>query len=99
MVIDFGHSKLTHVQLSQENGAGLIQLCHHGGVFVGDEVGQDTRAAGGADTPGEDLVLNRHGHAVHGTPVVALDNRMLGFAGTSESVIGYDRDVGVELPV
>ena len=99
MVVDFGHGVLAHIQLSQENGTGLIQLCHHGGGFFGYEVGQDPWAAGGADTFGEDLVLDRHGYAVHGTAVMPLGNGSLGFAGTLESTIGQDGDVGVELPV
>ena len=91
--------KLAHIQLAQQDSPGRFQLGDHGGIPVGDMVGQDGGAAGGGDALGVQLVFHRHRDAVQRPPIVAGGDFPFRFLGGGLGFGPANGDVGMELPV
>jgi hypothetical protein len=59
-----GGAELGHIELAQENGPRRFQLGDHRGVFIGNKIVENGRAAGGTDARRVELVFDRHRNAV-----------------------------------
>jgi hypothetical protein len=59
-----GDAELGHIELAQENGPRRFQLGDHRGVFIGNKIVENGRAAGGTDARRVELVFDRHRNAV-----------------------------------
>ena len=91
-----GGGKLGHVQLAQEDGAGSLELGHDRRVLVGDEVVEDRRTTGGANTLGVELVFHCYWHTVHRPEIGALGDALLRFVGGLEGRVAADGEKGAE---
>ena len=91
--------ELGQVGLAQQDGARFLQFRNGRGVLVGEEVGHQPRADGGADAPRPDLVLDRHRDAVHRAEVVPGGDGPLRFLSGGHGLAAADGQVGVELEV
>jgi hypothetical protein len=73
-----GEGALGHLELAQQHGTCGAEALDHGGIDLGHPVGQDGRAAGGADALGEAQVLHRDRHAVQRAAIASPDDLVLG---------------------
>ena len=81
-----GYRELAHVRLAQEDSACSLEVGYSRGIFVGDEISQDTRATGAADSFSPYLVFDRYGDTVHGPQVITLADGLLRLPGSLESL-------------
>ena len=93
------HGELGHVRLPKKHRSRPFQVGDDGGVLFRDKVLQDASTAGGPDALGPELVLDRHGNAVHRPQVLAPRNRLFSLAGSLQRLAPRDRQEGVELEV
>ena len=85
--------------LPSSTAPAVLQPGDHCGIVVRHEVSGDAGAAGGADTPGPDLVLDSHRDAVHRAAIVACQDLLLGPPRLVQSLLPEHSNVGVELEV
>ena len=91
--------ELAHVELAEQDCAGVFEVGDYGSVVVGNVGREDLGAAGGKDAGGVELVLDGHGHAVKGATMLACGDFRLGLTSGVEGVVAADGDVAVELAV
>ena len=92
-------SELGKVRFAQQGCPGLLQVGQSSGVLIGDEVGEETGAASGADAHAPKLVLHSHGDSVHGPQIVALGNSLLRLLRGLQCLLAAHGNIGVELEV
>ena len=94
-----GDGKLAEVRRAEQNCASVLQVGNDCGVIVGNEVGGDARAAGGANALGPDLVFDPHGYPVHRAAVVACQDFLFSPPRLFQCLLMKHGDEGVELEV
>ncbi len=85
-------SKLVHIVLAHQHGPRLAQLSGHRGIFRRHVIGQDLRAAGGANSRGQIKVFERDGNSVERSAILASGNLGLGRACLRSGQVGGDGD-------
>src|SRR5262249_23983088 len=93
------HGEFTQVELSQQDGASLLQARDHRGVGMRYEVAIHTRAVGSQNAPGPELVLHRLWHPKQWPHITTPQHRLLGLAGCCQRLITHYRNIRVELLV
>ena len=91
--------KFVHSELTQQDGPGLAEAGHHGGIAVGNAVFQHLGLARGADARGVVEVFKGDGYTVEGAAVVTREYLRLGLPRGIHGGIGKEGDVGLELVV
>ena len=89
------HGELIAVGLADDQAAGLFHADHRGGVVGRDVIGQHFGAAGGADTLGDDDVLDGDGDAGQGTRLLAAGDLPVHAARVFERPFGREMQVGI----
>ena len=89
------HGELVAVGLAQDHAAGALEPDHGGGVVGGDVIGQQLRAAGGANALGENDVLDRYRHAGQRAGVFAASEFLVDGAGRLDRSLGAKVEIGV----
>ena len=88
-------SKLTHVELAEQDGTGGTQPGHHRGIFIGDKVAKNRRAASREQAFGPELVLDRVRHAMKRPTVLATCQLLLRGSGGLQRFLTADGDIAV----
>ncbi len=86
-----------HVGLPGDDRAGPLKPPHHRGVPVGDEILERGIAPGGVQPGHVEAVLDRHGHAVQQSHVIAAGDRLVGRGRLPQGRLAADLDHGVQL--
>ena len=91
--------ELVHVELAEEDRAGVGEPRHDRGVRGRDPVGQDARAGGGLDSARAVEVLEGQGHSVERAQGAARHHRGLGRPRRLDGRLRRHREVRLELAV
>src|SRR5579859_1787622 len=89
--------KFMKIQFAEQHRALALEPRPYGGVVIGNEVGEDFRAASGENAVGIAKVLERDGNSMKGAAPMAADNFLFGLRRVVARGVGGDRDVGVDL--
>ena len=100
MMIDaVAGGEFAHVELAEQDCAGVFEVGDYGCVVIGYVGGEDLGAAGGEDARGVELVLDGDGDAVERAAMFASGDFFLCLLRGGEGVVAADGDVAVELAV
>ena len=81
-------SKLGHVQLAQQNGAGLGQLPNHRGILIRHPIDQHLRTTGGRNAFGKTEILDGYGNAMKWAAIMAGGNFRFSGGGLGQCLVG-----------
>ena len=89
------HRELVHVELADDHGTFLLEPADDRGVVGRDEIAEDLRAAGGADPPGAEHVLDGEGNPGEGAAFPGGDG-LVGRRRLLERLIRRDGQEGAD---
>src|SRR5947207_4113769 len=92
-------SKRTEAQLRDENGAGVVEALHDGGVFCRNSISKGFGAVGGGDSGSVEKILATPGNTVERPPVFARGDFGVGFFRLRESEIAREGDDAAEFRI